>query len=365
LEHGGTICRAKGVKNKVLATKILYDWVEHGRNRAKRENDNDDKDVAKTCRECGEIDSQFHIITECLTKNLTSIRTETDARIDLYIKGVEEKGESIILHKCLKKMIQESIRTEKLRLGMWEIRDAEKVSSIETVQRANEIELNKIRTELENMNAIYFMGCKKLIREKQKMDWRDRNPNTIGKKRNKKHSKKFGKETRVIIKNRNVNEVLKNSYDINEAEMKKKSDKTGRKRKSYMNDPKQMKEEDRKNKMKCEGNVSNKSQEVGVREGDKIEKETRRVPKKRNDRERSRSNEDHRRINKENVGESVKKMPRMYIGSRDQESEDNRNRKKRRKKFFTSKGEASSKEKKRRRTITEDIRVLFGTEDSH
>jgi ribonuclease HI len=91
LEHGGTICRAKGVKNKVLATKILYDWVEHGRNRAKRKNDNNDKDVAKTCRECGEIDSQFHIITECLTKNLTSIRIETDARIDLYIKGVEEK----------------------------------------------------------------------------------------------------------------------------------------------------------------------------------------------------------------------------------------------------------------------------------
>ena len=83
-------------------------------------------------------------------------------------------------------MIQESIRTENLRLGMWELRDAENVASIEMVQRANECEINKIRTELENMNAIYFMGCKKLIREKQKMDWRNRNPNTIGKKRKKK-----------------------------------------------------------------------------------------------------------------------------------------------------------------------------------
>ena len=133
-------------------------------------------------------------------------------------------------------MIQESIRTEKLRLGMWELRDAENVASIEMVQRANECEINKIRTELENMNAIYFMGCRKLIREKQKMDWRDRNPNTIGKKRNKKHSKNSGKETRFIIKNKNVNEALKNSYNITEAEMKKKSDKTEKKRKSYMRD---------------------------------------------------------------------------------------------------------------------------------
>ena len=32
------------------------------------------------------------------------------------------------------------------------------------------MELNKLRTGFENINAIYFMGCRKLIREKQKMD---------------------------------------------------------------------------------------------------------------------------------------------------------------------------------------------------
>ena len=286
--------------------------VEHGRNRAKKETDNYDKEMTETCRVCGGSDSQFHIITECLTEKLTSIRIETDAKIDLYIKGVEEKGESIIFHKCLKKMIQESIRTEKLRLGMWELRDAEKVASMEIVQRANEFELNKIRTELENMNAIYFMGCKKLIREKQKMDWRDRNPNTIGKKRNKKHSKKSGKETRFFIKNRNVNEALKNSYDITEAEMKKKSDKTEKKRKSYMRDSLQMKEDERKSKVKCEGNLSNRRQEVGVSKEEKFEKELRRKPKKRNDRARSRSNEDLGRINKENDGESAKNATNVY-----------------------------------------------------
>jgi hypothetical protein len=73
LEHGGAICRAKGIKNKVIATKILYDWAEHGRNRAKKEKDEYDKDLAKTCRECGAEDSQFHIITECITGELTNI----------------------------------------------------------------------------------------------------------------------------------------------------------------------------------------------------------------------------------------------------------------------------------------------------
>jgi len=128
-------------------------------------------------------------------------------------------------------MVQESIRTDKLRLGMWEIRDAEKVANIGIVKNASDSELNKIRTELQNMNAIYLMGCRELIREKQKMDWRDRNPNTIGKKRNRKNGKKYGKGGKINTKNRSVNEVLKDSYDITEAEIKKKSDRIGTKRK--------------------------------------------------------------------------------------------------------------------------------------
>ena len=98
LEHKGAICRAKGAKNKVIATKILYDWVENGRNRAKRETEDYDKEVATMCRECGKIDSQFHILTECITRKLTNIRMETDARIDVYIQGIEEKGESVYFH---------------------------------------------------------------------------------------------------------------------------------------------------------------------------------------------------------------------------------------------------------------------------
>ena len=334
----------------MIAPKILYDWVEHGRNRAKRENDDYDKELAKSCRECGGSDSQFHTITECITDKLTSIRMETDARIDLYIRGVEEKGESIYFQNCLKEMIHGSIRSDKLRLGMWELRDAEKLASIDIIKRGSDSEINKIRTELVNMNAIYFTGCRKLINEKQKMDWRERNPNTIGKKRNKKKSSIASrKEVRISRKKRNVNDVLKNSDDITEAEMKKKSDKTEKKRKEYMRDAQEKKEENGMNN--------------GERKEDKCKKEIGNKPKKRKDRARSRTSEDNDCSMQENNSEGAEKKLRLVIGREDQEREDNR--KKRRWNTIKRKGEVSMKEKKRRRTTTEDIRVFFGTEDSH
>ena len=91
IEHGGAISRAKGYRSKIESTKILYDWVEHGRNRAKKENNAYDAEIAGQCRECGIPDSQYHIIMECITKKLTDIRMETDARIDLYINDIEKK----------------------------------------------------------------------------------------------------------------------------------------------------------------------------------------------------------------------------------------------------------------------------------
>jgi hypothetical protein len=111
------------------------------------------------------------------------------------------------------------------------LRDAEKISSLDSVKKASETELNKLRTEFENINAIYFMGCRKLIREKQKMDWRDRNPNTIGRRRIKHTSRTYRREKMINNKVRSINEVLKDTDDINEAEIRTKSDRSERKRK--------------------------------------------------------------------------------------------------------------------------------------
>jgi hypothetical protein len=57
--------------------------------------------------------------------------------------------------------------------------------------------------------------------------------------------------------------------------------------------------------------------------------------------------------------------PRMESGSGDKACEDKKKKRKRWNNIINSNCEASLKEKKRRRTTTEDIRVFFGTEDSH
>ena len=207
--------QSKRYENKIVATKILFDWEENGRNRAKQIKDEHDAEIAERCRECGMPDSQFHVITECITKKLTDIRIDTEARIDMYIQKLENEGNSCVFHKNMKRIVQGNLRTEKLRLGMWEMKDIMELSNLEIIKSASELELNQLRTELENMNSIYYLGCRKLIREKQKMDWEDRNPNMKGKKKRKANSyrKENGCKKRIVIKRKNkmdVNEVLGN-----------------------------------------------------------------------------------------------------------------------------------------------------------
>jgi hypothetical protein len=212
IEHGGTICRAKSIKQKIQATKILYDWEDNGRNRAKKEKDSYYAEIAGRCRECGIPDSQFHIITECITAKLTGIRIETEARIDLYIQDVENKEANSEIHHKIKSMVNSSLRPEKLRLGLWEHRDIDELSELETIKNATESEINQIRSEIENLNKIYYNGCKELIREKKKMDWEDRNPNYKADRKSNSYRKEYGckKKTIKCKKNEmNVNEVLK------------------------------------------------------------------------------------------------------------------------------------------------------------
>jgi len=140
-------------------------------------------------------------------------------------------------------MIKHSLRSEKLRVGMWEAKDAEELSKLHIVEQASDKELNRLRTELENMNHIYFLGCKKLINEKKKMDWEERNPNM--KKKRKRHGSTFKREYGCCKKTARklntatiVNQALKYSDNISEAELKKKAEISRRKetiKKSEMN----------------------------------------------------------------------------------------------------------------------------------
>jgi len=140
---------------------------EHGRNRAKKESEEYEAEIAGRCRECGIQDSQYHILIECITKRLTDIRIDTDTRIDMYIREKEEDGENVTFHYAVKKFIENSIRSEKLRLGMWEQRDIEKLSELTCKKNVAESELNYMRREIENINSIYYQGCTKLMRKKK------------------------------------------------------------------------------------------------------------------------------------------------------------------------------------------------------
>jgi hypothetical protein len=168
---------------------------------------------------------------------------ETDARIDLYINDIEKKVECTIFHTEIRNMIKNSLRSEKLRVGMWEAKDAEELSKLHIVEQASDKELNRLRTELENMNHIYFLGCKKLINERKKMDLEERNPNM--KKKRKRHGSTFRREYGCCKKTARklntatiVNQALKYSDNISEAELKKKAEISHRKekiKKSEMN----------------------------------------------------------------------------------------------------------------------------------
>ena len=70
-------------------------------------------------------------------------------------------------------------------------------------------------------------------------------------------------------------------------------------------------------------------------------------------------------MKKKNTDENSGKKQRMNVGSGDQECEEKKNKRKRWNKIITSQSEEVLKKKKKRRTTTEDIRVFFGTEDSH
>jgi hypothetical protein len=179
---------------------------------------------------------------ECITGKLTEIRIETEARIDLYIQDIKNRGINSEVHQKFKEMINTSLRSEKPRLGMWEIRDIEELSEIDAIKNASENEINQIRIEIENLNNIYYQGCRKLISEKMKMDWKERNPNYKIDKKSNNYRKAFGCKKKNKGKKKykmSVNEVLKTERIV---KCRKRKDKDENDKKSTKKGKKEMNE---------------------------------------------------------------------------------------------------------------------------
>ena len=151
----------------------------------------------------------------------------------MYIKSKEEDGENVTFHHAVKNFVENSLRSEKLRLGMWEQRDIEKLAELTISENILECELNYMKGELGNINSIYFQGCKKIMREKQRMDWEDRNPNLKKKKKKgNEYRKEYGsKRKKRMRKEIDVNNVLKYRSDVIEADLRKRSSRTAKRKK--------------------------------------------------------------------------------------------------------------------------------------
>ena len=61
-------------------------------------------------------------------------------------------------HHMVKNMVTNSIRSEKLRLGMWEQKDIDEFAHLVVKENTTEKDIMVMRRELENLNSIYYLG---------------------------------------------------------------------------------------------------------------------------------------------------------------------------------------------------------------
>ena len=78
-----------------------------------------------------------------------------------------------------KRMVTNNIRSEKLRLGIWGTAGYIESQNLVLKKDTSKSEINHIRSKLENLNYIYYYICRKFIRKKTRMDWKNRNTNRI------------------------------------------------------------------------------------------------------------------------------------------------------------------------------------------
>ena len=104
-------------------TLLIYDWIGHGRNRAKMCTNPSDKRQQRLCRHCRQPDSQKHCMLACPNPAFTRIRSE--ARI-AQAKIATELMDNIGPHQkhfirqiCAGSWIKEGPHLERLWLGTW------------------------------------------------------------------------------------------------------------------------------------------------------------------------------------------------------------------------------------------------------
>jgi hypothetical protein len=130
------------------------------------------------------------------------------------------------MHKILKIFIQDNLKSEKLRLGLWEKKEREEIAKNLGIDKMANYEKLRAKKVLIKINSIYYLGCKKLIKEKIKIDWEERDPNLKGKQKRKKgrnNKELYGCKKNKNRNKRNISSVLKDKgKELTECELKEK-----------------------------------------------------------------------------------------------------------------------------------------------
>jgi hypothetical protein len=179
---------------------------------------------------------------------------ETENRIDNFIQDEENAEKDTVTHRQIKQFIHNKVKSEKLRQGLWEDKDRVEITNILEVDKMANYEKQRAKKALIKMNSIYFLGCKKLIREKLRIDWEERDPNLKGRrkmKRGKKNKELYGCIKSKYNKKKSITSGLKDrGSEATECELLKKEGKRLSAEKSKKRMKEKRREQSAKNKKK-------------------------------------------------------------------------------------------------------------------
>ena len=103
---------------------VAYDWIGHGRNRAKPPQlSQEERTIVEKCYLCGQMDSQAHCMLDCPHPPLIALRQETQKAQEVLaltlLKTTNNKDKLHFIHQFIKASWTSSDNTPRIWLGLW------------------------------------------------------------------------------------------------------------------------------------------------------------------------------------------------------------------------------------------------------
>ena len=203
LEHAAKIKQKAGLtKDQLLkVVAITYNWKSDGRNRAKVNTENEEKEQAEKCILCNETDSQYHALRECQQVELIQQRIITDEKIEAFIRKCEIND----IEDNTPHIIRDNIKrngSHRTLLGLWTTKEKTVLAQQLSVNNMPRWALYKAKKLLIRIGSIYMQGAYNIISLKHKIE-RTKEHGNINQNTHKKPT------TQCSLTNNNVNQRLR------------------------------------------------------------------------------------------------------------------------------------------------------------